>query len=119
MATPHISHSTPIMADIPSSRMLLSINRNLASIPTGRRSLLVRVHNAVLCEADQQAVAGAAISPTCLGLPVKERKVGISCSLEKSLECETMPLKQRHSRVSSLPLAHPMTTTISSGRLPI
>lgn len=105
MATPRTSHNTPIMAAIPSSRMVLNINRNLASTLTGHLSLLVTVHRAVLCEAVRRAVAGAAISPTCLGLPVKALKVVTSYSLEISLERETMRRSQRHSHVSSLLLA--------------
>lgn len=75
MATPHTSHNTPIMAVTLSSRMLLNINRNLASIPTGRLSLPAMVHRAVVREAVRRAVADAAILPTCLGLPVKVPKV--------------------------------------------
>lgn len=118
MATPHISHNTPIMAATRSSRMVLSINRNLASILTDRLSLLAMVHRAVACEEVLQAVVGAAISPICLGLPVKAQKVATSCSLEKSLGCrETMRRNLRHHRVNSL--VHQMTTTTPSGRLPM
>lgn len=118
MATLHTSHNTPIMAAIPSSRMFLNINRNLASIPTGRPSLLVMVRRAVACEEVPQAVVGAAILPTCPGLPVKARKVATSYSLERSLDRETMLLKQRHRRVSSFPPVRQMITTIPSGHLP-
>lgn len=117
MATPHISHNTPIMAATPNSRMVLSINRNLASILTGRLSLLAMVHRAVACEEAPQAVVDAAILPICPGLPVKAQKVATSCSLEKSLGCrETMRRNLRHHRVNSL--AQQMTTTTPSGRLP-
>lgn len=118
MATPHISHNTPIMAATPSSRMVLSINLNLASILTGRLSLLEMVHRAEACEEVLQAVVGAVILPICLGLPVKAQKVATSCSLEKSLgRRETMRRNLRHHRVNSL--VHQMTTTIPLGRLPI
>jgi hypothetical protein len=117
-ATPHISHNTPIMAAIPSSHTALSINRNLVTILTGHLSLLEMAHRAVVCEAVQRAVAGAAISPTCLGLPVKAPKVVTLYSLGISLECETKRRNQRHSHVSSLLLAQAKTTTIPSGRLP-
>ena len=118
MATLHISHNTPIMAAIPSSRMVLNINRNLASTLAGHLSLLVMVHRAVVCEAVRRAVAGAAISPTCRGLPVKVPKVVTSYSLETSLDRETMRRSQRHSHVSNLLLAQQKTMTIPSGRLP-
>jgi hypothetical protein len=118
MATPHINHNTPIMAATLSSRMLLSINRKLASILTGRLSLLVMVHRAVVCEAVRRAVADAAILPTCLGLPAKAPRVVTSYSLERSPDREMMRRNQRHSPVSSLPLARQKTMTLPSGHLP-
>ena len=118
MATPHTSHNTPIMAATPSSRMALSINLKLASILTGRLSLLACLRAVDHLEEGKAAVVGAVILPICLGLPVKAQKVATSCSLEKSLgRRETMRRNLRLHRVNSL--LHQATTTTPLGRLPI